>query len=176
MERAALAAQREREDNKENAGLYSANNARRQGAFVPKLNLGFVPVAPQEPQSQHATVLRRSTGECSVSSQSSVDSGNDFSTHADHMDDGELKSILRRQYKKVCIHFFCVHSPCDLRTSAYPLVLTRPSPQIMAGLTHTCLYLSDVRIPQRKLMQKRQTEPASRLQAYYFGCVVMYPQ
>jgi len=97
MERAALAAQREREDNKENAGLYSANNARRQGAFVPKLNLGFVPVAPQEPQSQHATVLRRSTGECSVSSQSSVDSGNDFSTHADHMDDGELKSTFAQK-------------------------------------------------------------------------------
>ena len=100
---------RGREDNKENFGCF----ANVKSAFVPKLNLGFVPEAERSSREQwtphrHINVkragFRRSSraGECSVSSQSSVESGNDFSTHADHMDDDELKSILRRQYRKVC--------------------------------------------------------------------------
>jgi hypothetical protein len=100
---------RGRENNKENFGCF----ANAKGAFVPKLNLGFVPGAEQSslvPGTPHRhnnvkrAGFRRSSraGECSVSSQSSVESGNDFSSHADHMDDDELKSILRRQYRKVC--------------------------------------------------------------------------
>jgi hypothetical protein len=103
------AKQRGREDNKENFGCF----ANVKSAFVPKLNLGFVPGAEPSSREQwtphrHNNVkragFRRSSRaeECSVSSQSSVESGNDFSTHADHMDDDELKSILRRQYRKVC--------------------------------------------------------------------------
>jgi len=42
-----------------------------------------------------------------VSSQGSLE--NDFSNHAEHMQDEELKYILRRQYKKVCVSVDCMY-------------------------------------------------------------------
>ena len=81
---------------------------------VPKLNLGLLRRAAESiPAHSPVSVsvktdkrdqTRRSSkrGELSASHSSSVDSGNDFSSQAEHMDDEELKFILRKQYKKVC--------------------------------------------------------------------------
>lgn len=80
----------------------SADNKQRDAAqsgelsSVPKLNLGLLHRA-MESIPAFSPALRSPT----FLSHSSVDSGNDFSSQAEHMDDEELKFILRRQYKKV---------------------------------------------------------------------------
>jgi len=79
---------------------------------VPKLNLDLLRRAAESlPAASPLSATKKGpgdqarrgsskNGELSVS-QSSADSGHDFSSQAEHMDDEELKFILRRQYKKV---------------------------------------------------------------------------
>ena len=91
----------------------SAGNKQRDAtqsgelSSVPKLNLGLLRRAMESiPASSPASAKKGN--EHSFLSHSSVDSGNDFSSQAEHMDDEELKFILRRQYKKVVFSFvFC---------------------------------------------------------------------
>jgi hypothetical protein len=91
-----------------------------QAPVVPRLNLenlGFLhrvaegeaqlskPVSARikelRPKPSNRSSRHHPGAEYSVSSQGSVESGNDFSSHAEAMEDEELKYILRRQYKKV---------------------------------------------------------------------------